>query len=119
MCHVLVIEDEWIIADYIAEVARDAGATSVDMAETQDEAVAYALKRPPSVILSDVRLAAGTGPLAVTAIMAALGPIPVIFITGTPADCATCDYAAAVLTKPLNPAQMIAAFQRVAPPAAA
>ncbi|WP_375428918.1 response regulator [uncultured Sphingomonas sp.] len=112
-----MIEDEWIIAEYVAEVARDAGATSVDMAETQNKAVAAAFKRPPSVILSDVRLAEGTGPLAVMAIMAVLGPIPVIFITGTPGDCVTCDYAAAVLTKPLDPHQMIAAFRRVAPAA--
>jgi CheY-like chemotaxis protein len=115
MCHVLVIEDEWIIAEHVAEIAREAGATSIDMAETEQDAIEVARLRPPAVILSDVNLAQGTGPGAVAVIRAEMGPLPVIFITGTPDDCDHYDYAAAVLSKPLAPQEITAAFQRIAP----
>lgn len=115
MCHVLVIEDEWIIAEHVAEIAREAGATSIDMAETEQDAIEIARLRPPAVILSDVNLAQGTGPGAVAVIRAEMGPLPVIFITGSPDDCSYCDYAAAVLSKPLAPQEITATFQRIAP----
>jgi YesN/AraC family two-component response regulator len=38
MCHVLIIEDEWLIADFLIELAEEAGATSIDTAVTEDEA---------------------------------------------------------------------------------
>ena len=60
MCHVLVIEDEWIIGEHIEAIAREGGASSVDRAETEQEAIDAALANPPAVILSDVKLAEGT-----------------------------------------------------------
>lgn len=62
MCHVLIIENDWLLADHVAPLVEGAGATSTELADTEDEAVALALARPPAVIVSDVRLAAGTGP---------------------------------------------------------
>ena len=115
MCHVLVIEDEWLIGEHIEQIARDNGASSVDRAETEREAVDAALAHPPAVILSDVRLAEGTGPAAVWAIRERLGPCPVIFITGTPEACQPCDYAHAILDKPLQPFRISEAFKAVAP----
>lgn len=115
MCHVLIIEDDWLIGEDIESIARDGGATSVDRAETENEAVAAALAHPPAVILSDVKLAQGTGPNAVWSIRAQLGECPVIFITGTPDACEPCDYAHAILAKPLRPAEISAAFKTAAP----
>ena len=115
MCHVLVIEDEPLIAYQVSELATDAGATSTDVATTPAEALNKALARPPAVILSDVKIIDGTGPQAVEEIRNRLGPIPVIFITGTPEACEACDYAFAVLTKPIIAHQVISAFRVVAP----
>jgi two-component system, response regulator PdtaR len=115
MCHVLIIEDDWFIAEHIEEVARDGGATSVDRAETEADAICAAVANPPSVILSDVQLAEGTGPAAVWEIRSRLGPCPVIFITATPEACEPCDYAAAILRKPIAPPEVIRIFQTVAP----
>jgi hypothetical protein len=74
----------------MCRVLEDEGATSFDFAETQQEAVAAAGAHPPALITSDVGLREGTGPLAVAAIQARLGPVPVMFITATPEDCAPC-----------------------------
>ncbi|MGK2911843.1 MAG: response regulator [Sphingobium sp.] len=113
MCHVLVIEDEPLIAAMVRDILENEGATSFSFADTQAGAVAAALSDPPGLITSDVKLAAGTGPLAVNAIHAALGSIPVIFITGTPAECHPCNPPGRVLMKPLNQAEFAAAFHEV------
>lgn len=116
MCHVLVIEDEPLIADYLGDVAEMAGATSIVFAISEREALTLARSMPPAVILSDVDLKhGGTGPNACAAIRSELGPIPVIFITGTPELCDPCDYAAAILSKPIMHQHVIEAFRRVAP----
>lgn len=115
MCHVLVIEDEWMIAEYVADVVRDAGATSIATADTQRAAVEAARQCPPGIILSDVNLLEGTGPRAVQTIIAELGPVPVIFITATPQDCAPCEPPAVVLAKPVTVNGLTETFRRLAP----
>ena len=83
--HVLIIEDEAIVALAIEDVLRDCGCSSFDVASSAEAAVAAASIRCPDLITSDVRLAPGSGIDAVEAICADK-PIPVIFITGTPAE---------------------------------
>jgi CheY-like chemotaxis protein len=102
MCHVLIIEDEWLIADHIAQRASAAGADTVEVAETEDEAVAQAIAHPPDVIISDVHLGAGTGPDAVARIVAALGQVPVVFMTGEPRGFRPASPAVTVLHKPVD-----------------
>ena len=115
MCHVLIIEDEWFISEFMIELAQEAGATSIVTAMTEDEAVAAARERTPSIILSDVNLLTGTGPGAVQTIMAETGAIPVIFITGTPEDCRPCSPLEVVLRKPIQRHQVVDTFRRLAP----
>ena len=115
MCHVLVIEDDWLIADHIMSVIERAGATSIAQADTETAAVDAAREHCPQMIVSDVRLHEGTGPLAVQRIIAAHGNIPVMFITGTPDACVPCDPPAVILTKPINEASVIDAFRSLAP----
>jgi CheY-like chemotaxis protein len=117
MCHVLIIEDEPLVAAMIRDLLEDEGATSFDFAETQQEAVAAARAHPPALITSDVGLREGTGPLAVAAIEARLGPVPVMFITATPEDCAPCGPAALVIAKPFTSAAVARAFHALAPEA--
>lgn len=114
MCHVLIIEDEWLIAEYLTDLAEQAGATSVATACTEDEAVQAAHYRAPDVIFSDVTLLVGTGPCAVQKIISALGKIPVIFVTATPEACQPCEPSSVILKKPIDPAGVIATFKRLA-----
>ena len=115
MCHVLIIEDDWLIADYIEHLARDAGATSIMIVDSEIDAVAAASGHCPGIILSDVNLRTGTGPLAVQTIQAEWGHIPVIFITATPQDCVPCLFPAVILSKPLNAPALTETFKRLAP----
>ncbi|QQV77580.1 response regulator [Sphingomonas aliaeris] len=114
MCHVLIIEDEWLIAEYIECLARDAGATSATTVDCEDDAIAAAIDRRPEIILSDVNLRVGTGPRAVENILEALGAIPVIFITANPGDCVPCAPPGVILNKPIQPQMLIDAFKRYA-----
>jgi CheY-like chemotaxis protein len=114
MCHVLIIEDQWIVAAHIAGLAEDGGAPSVVITGTEREAVEAARERQPAIILSDVSLLEGTGPLAVAAIIAEHGPIPVIFITASPEGCHPCNAAAVILNKPVDGVAVLIAFKRLA-----
>lgn len=114
MCHVLIIEDEWIIAEHLSLMVEAAGATSVAVTVTEQDAVESAREHPPRVILSDVMLLEGTGPQAVQAIHREQGAVPVIFITGTPEACERCDPPSIVLTKPINQTEVARAFRRCA-----
>lgn len=115
MCHVLIIEDEAVLALDLQGLLIDQGATSFDIAETQAEAIAFARAHRPDVITSDVRLREGTGPLAVEAIVAEHGALPVIFITGSPEECIPCDLNAVILVKPLHEPMLASVFQNLAP----
>ena len=115
MCHVLIIEDEALIALDLQEMLADAGATTFSFAETESEALDAARARRPDVIMSDVMLREGTGPNAVEAIQDEMGPLPVIFITATPESCSPCEPSAVVLGKPIMNAAVSAAFRAIAP----
>jgi CheY-like chemotaxis protein len=115
MCHAIVIEDEPLIALHMADLAEEAGATSVELVETEGEAIRAAQRQKPDIILSDVRLKAGSGPDAVVAIRRELGHIPVIFVTASPELCSAFDPPSIVLNKPVAQADFIREFARLAP----
>ncbi|WP_454883438.1 response regulator [Sphingomonas oryzagri] len=106
MKHVLIIEDEMLIAMHLESLIADIAGTTIDLAARESEAVLLAEARPPSLILSDVRLAEGTGTAAVRTIRKMLGPVPVIYVTGNP-DHPECD--APVIAKPIRDDLLIAA----------
>ncbi|MDQ2764852.1 MAG: response regulator [Pseudomonadota bacterium] len=97
----------------LQQLLEGEGATSFDFADSEDDAVASALARRPDIITSDVKLARGTGPDAITSILDQLGNIPVIFITGTPNECGRCAPPGVVLSKPVNARAVIEAFHQL------
>jgi CheY-like chemotaxis protein len=115
MCHAIVIEDEPLIALHMADLAEEAGATSVELAESEIEAIEAARRRKPDIILSDVRLRAGTGPSAVVAIRNELGDVPAIFVTASPEHCHPADPPVIVLSKPVARSDFLREFARLAP----
>ena len=113
MCHVLIIEDDWLIAMSVQFLLSDHGATSFAIADTQADAVAAARERRPAIIISDVALRTGTGPAAVQAIYAHHGELPVIFITATPEACRPCSPPGRVFEKPMHEPSIAKAFREM------
>jgi len=110
MCHVLIIEDEPMIAMLIQDALEEAGVTSFAFAATEQDAFELALQHRPEAITADVRLLDGTGPQAVERIRARVGSIPAIYITGNPEACNAGD---PILVKPVSARQVIGTFQRL------
>jgi len=83
--HALVVEDEPLIAMEIEDILRDIGYTSVAFAVSVQEAIDAAAVLCPDLITSDVKLNPGNGMDAIEEICRH-STIPVVFITGDPAD---------------------------------
>jgi len=115
MCHVLVIEDEFLIATYIQAVLEENGATSVEVVDTEHGAIRAALTKRPGVITSDIKLREGSGLKAVRTIHEQAGLIPVIFITSTPELCDMAGPHVRVLGKPAAEPTIRHAFLEVFP----
>ena len=115
MCHVMIIEDEPLVAMEIQDILAREGATSFEIASTEKDAVAAATANEPRIITSDVKLLEGTGPAAVAEINKRFGPIPVIFITGNPEQCTPCNPPGSIVSKPFTEQAVIAAFHALAP----
>jgi CheY-like chemotaxis protein len=107
MCHALVIEDDYLAADYVAALAEIAGATTSEIAQTEEAAVRAARRRRPDIILCDIRLEQGCGRAAVARIEAETGSIPVIYVTGEPEACGQ-----GVLAKPFHRDEFLDAFRK-------
>lgn len=83
--HALIIEDESLIAMAIEDALRGCGFTTFDIAVSADEAAAAAASRCPDLITADVELRPGCGITAVQSICSERA-VPVLFITGSPAQ---------------------------------
>jgi CheY-like chemotaxis protein len=108
--HVLIIEDETLIALHIEDILFRLGATSFDLVDTEQAAINVAEIRRPDLITADAALKVGSGYAAVEAIADRFGPIPTIFITATP-ERRPADRLALVLGKPLNELALAEAFR--------
>ena len=115
MCHVLVIEDEPLVAMLIEDSLAEAGATSFAFAATEAEALWEARQHPPAFITADATLREGRGPAAVDAIRAALGPVPVVVITGDMACEQPGPPSCPVLQKPFRVAELQNCFRALVP----
>lgn len=111
--HVLIIEDEPIIALELEALLSDLGFRSFDVADTPDDAVAFARNTRPDLITADYRIHAGTGLEAVERITAAMGQIPVVYVTGNADLFEAGD--AVVVDKPISFNALAAACARVQP----
>jgi len=110
--HALIIEDEILIAYEVQEVLERLGFDSFDLAASPREALAYATSHRPSLITADVRIEGGTGLDAVRAITAAMGDIPVVYVTAN-ADMLRREQVEAVVEKPIAWSALAAACNKV------
>lgn len=108
--HALIIEDESLIVMAIENALRDCGFTSFDVAISVEEAVAAAARQCPDLITADVELRPGCGIDAVQSICSDV-PIPVLFITGSPAEVRMRMPQHALIEKPFNADQIMAVIK--------
>jgi CheY-like chemotaxis protein len=101
--HALVIEDEPLIAMLIEEELRDLGYLSIEIASTQEQAIALAAQHCPDLITADDKLASGSGIEAVKAICESQA-IAVVFITGNSLELGIPDVVS--LAKPFRTADL-------------
>jgi two-component system, response regulator PdtaR len=95
---VLVVEDEWLVADYIVDVLEDAGHEVVATASTGEQALGHLERTGIDIALLDITLKGSLSGIDV-ARAARVSGIPHVFITGS-GDPAT--RAAAEATGPLG-----------------
>jgi CheY-like chemotaxis protein len=108
---VLVVEDEWLVADYIADVLEEAGHEVVATASTGERAIEHLKQEGIDVALLDITLKGSLSGIDVGRAARARG-IPHVFITGS-GDPATRAAAEAtgplgLLQKPFSPAGLMA-----------
>lgn len=108
--HALIIEDESLIAMAIEDALRACGFTSFDVAVSTAEAVEAAARKCPDLITADVELRPGSGIDAVQSICSGK-PMPVIFLTGSPAEVKIRMPSHALVEKPFSAAHIIDAIK--------
>ena len=108
--HVLVVEDDAILAMTLEQTLEDAGAAAVTVCAAADEALAFLRENKPKVVVLDVHLADSDEGYEIAQLLSAIGPNPpkIIFSTGNPQDIPE-DIASMgpVLEKPYDPARLI------------
>ena len=81
----MIIEDEAFIAMDLENIVTGMGHRVTGIARTRAGAVALGKKERPDLILADIKLADNSSGIdAVRDLLAALGDVPVIFITAFP-----------------------------------
>jgi two-component system, OmpR family, phosphate regulon response regulator PhoB len=105
--HVLIIEDEPVIALELEVLLGDLGFSSFDIADTPEDALACACAHVPDLITADYRIVSGTGVAAVEMITRALGEPRVIYVTGNAGQFDPGEHA--VVDKPISPRALAAA----------
>ena len=116
---VLIVEDEFLIADYLALLLEDAGHEVAGMAATAAEALGILDGGTPVDVASlDVKLPGGMDGVELAAVLRARAGPPFLFVTGSgdPAFRARCEAERplAILQKPVDPKALLVALSRVA-----
>jgi CheY-like chemotaxis protein len=81
---VLIVEDEPLIADHLADIIGHSGHSVVAHATTAEDARSAFAAHRPGLILSDVQLGDGSSGIDAVDDILREGPVPVIFITAFP-----------------------------------
>jgi DNA-binding response OmpR family regulator len=113
---VLVVEDEALVADYVADVVADAGHVVVGIAATGRKALDYLDAAGVDVAILDITLKGDLSGIDVAGTARARG-VPHLFISGSgdPATRAAAQATAPLdfLLKPFNEERLIALLERV------
>ncbi len=108
--HVLIVEDDLVSGLGVQHLLEPLGFTSFAFAGTSAQAEEQSRLRRPDLVTVDLGLLDGDGLAAWRAVRAACGPVPVVFVTGSP-EAVTLD-GAVVLEKPVSAAALARAVER-------
>lgn len=102
---VLIIEDEPLIAEDIADLVRRMGHEVIGSAARESEALDLARDRQPELILADIQLKGGDSGIRAVQNILRSAAVPVIFITGFPERLLTGEQLEPVflISKPFEP----------------
>jgi CheY-like chemotaxis protein len=115
---VLIVEDELLIADYLAMVIEDAGHEVAGTAATAREALEILEREAVDVASLDVRLPGGMDGVQLASVLRQRGGPPFLFVTGSgdPEFRARCEAVKpqAILQKPISPAVFLSTLAAIA-----
>ncbi len=110
--HALIIEAHGLVRMMLEQELRRLGFASVDVATTQDEAIAAAKLRAPDLITTGVRLGQGNGIEAVRNICEDRS-IPTIYIASNRDEVRNAVSGSVVATRPILPRELEQAVRQV------
>ncbi len=114
---VLVVDDEFFIAEYLTAMMKDMGLKVVGRAATADEAVSLASQHRPDLVLMDVRLRGSKDGIDAANAIQEIGAARFVYITGSrePATVAriNTDHPATVLFKPIRFEELLDTIETV------
>jgi two-component system, response regulator PdtaR len=108
---VLVVDDDVLIGNLLAEVLVGMGHAVCAIAATEDDAVAAAARCRPDLMIVDGRLRDGSGVGAVEKILR-FGPVPHVFLSGDVSRVRALRPGAVVVQKPFGISDLARAIQR-------
>jgi CheY-like chemotaxis protein len=118
MLRVLVVEDDALIGELLAEMLVDMGHDVCAVEMTEAGAVAAAIRCRPDLMIVDVQLGDGNGVDAVTTIHRS-GPVPHVFVSGDISKVKLPWPSSVIIQKPYREADLARVIRRAldAPPA--
>ena len=113
MLKVLIVEDDLMLADFSEEILVEHGYEVSGIARTVSEAVAFARRSRPDLVILDLRLADGGLGTEVAAQLLALGRPGILYVTGNMSQVALTD-GDACLAKPYRSVDLLRGLEIVA-----
>lgn len=116
---VLIVEDEYLIAEYFSIVVEQLGYDVCGLARSAEEAVELAREHAPALVFMDVRLAGERDGVEAAREIQALQRVPIIYVTASrepqTSQRIKDDYPSEVLTKPVIISDIKAVLDRHCP----
>lgn len=113
MLKVLIVEDDLMLADFAEEILVEHGYEVCGIARTVAEAVAFAVRFRPDLVVLDLRLGNGEFGTDVAAQLAPLGRPGVLYVTGNMSQVAL-THGDACLAKPYRSGDLLRGLEIVA-----
>jgi CheY-like chemotaxis protein len=114
---ILIVEDEALVADYVADLVEEAGHEVVGIAVSGERAFEYLTKSPIDLAILDIRLKGSLTGIDVAQTTSARA-IPHLFITGsgdpTTRKAAEATNPLAILQKPFSQERLVSVLREVA-----
>jgi len=112
-CEVLIVEDDQLVAEAIADGVRLVGHEVCGIAATAERALVLARLTRPRLAIIDVDLGAGRDGIELARKLSAIAPVGILFITGYPERIDRADIGHAWMPKPYRVLDLINALEVV------